>query len=376
MNILFDKIRSTRIWALFIKELHQIKRNRRLVFQLIIPPTVQLLVFGFALNPEVSELRFGVVDYSRTSQSRNLISSFTESNTFKLSSYYNSTSGLENIISSGGLDVGLVIPPDFARQIERGQTAEVQIIIDGVNSNTATIARGYASGVVNSFNQRVSMRSVASSASDGRITLLYNPGLVNSWFIVSAMLGVLLVLNGSLIASASMVREKEAGTIEQLLMTPATASEVIIAKMLPLFLLLALDIALGLTVAWLAFDAPVRGSILLLFLAGLLCVCAGIGLGTFLSTFSKTQQQAQLMGFFVNPPLALLSGAMTPIEGMPEWLQPVTYLNPVSHYAIIARGISLKAVGIEVLYLNLLALFLIAFVLIGISAWRFRKQLG
>jgi ABC-2 type transport system permease protein len=190
------------------------------------------------------------------------------------------------------------------------------------------------------------------------------------------MLGILLILNGSLVSSASMVKEKEAGTIEQLLMTPAKAGEVITAKMAPLVLLLLGDIALALLLGYVAFGVPVRGSLLLLYSAGALWVFAGIGLGTFLATFTRSQQQAQLLSFFVNPPMALLSGATTPLEAMPGWMQPLTELNPVRHFATVARGIMLKGAGVEVLNIHLLALLGFAVLLVGISAWRFRKQLG
>jgi len=178
------------------------------------------------------------------------------------------------------------------------------------------------------------------------------------------------------VSAASLVREKVIGTVEQLLMTPAESSEIIIAKVAPLFLLLGLDIGLALGVARLVFGVPVRGSLFLFFLSASLCVLCGIGLGMMIATFTRTQQQAQLMSFFTNPPLAILSGATTPIEAMPAWLQPVTVINPVKHFAIIARSIMLKGSGVDVLYGELLALAVIALVMISLSAWRFRKQLS
>ena len=208
-----------------------------------------------------------------------------------------------------------------------------------------------------------------------RVALLYNPGLQNAWFIVTGMIGLLLVLQGSLVSAASLVREKEIGTVEQLLMTPAGNTEIIVAKIAPIFLLLTADIGLALIVGRMVFGVPVRGSLGLLFFAGALCVLSGIGIGTLIATFTRSQQQAQLMGFFVNPPLALLSGATTPIEAMPEWLQPFTLLNPVRHFAVVARGVMLKGTGLEVLYPNMLALLFFAVLLVWVSAWRFRKQL-
>ena len=393
----FHRLFNLRIWSLFVKEFHQIRRNRRLVVLLIIPPTLNIVLFGLALNPTFENLQLGVVDYSRTQDSRELVSTFTEGLVFKNKGYYASTEELGQAISRGELDAGLVVPHDFADKRARHETVEVQLLVDAVNANTATIAGGYAARIIASFNQKIAMSqpprrpATDDAASAGglavvtkpagrasvtpRLTLLYNPGLKSSWFITTGMIGLLLVLQGSVVSSASLVREKEIGTIEQLLMTPAGNSEIIIAKVAPIFLLLSMDIGLALGVARIVFGVPVRGSLLLFFLSASLCVLCGIGLGMMIATFTRTQQQAQLMGFFTNPPLALLSGATTPIEAMPAWLQPITAINPVKHFAIISRGILLKGSGVEVLYPQLLALAVIAFVMVSLSAWQFRKQL-
>ncbi len=394
-----ERILNLRLWSLFIKEFHQIRRNRRLVILLIIPPTLNIILFGLALNPTFENLRLGVVDNSHTPESRELVSAFKEGLVFQTSAYYSSTDELGRAISRGDLDAGLVVPNDFAERRARRETVEVQLLVDAVNANTATIAGGYAARIIAGLNQKIAAaqppRQPPADTSNGpgvslttnvpaviranvtpRMTLLYNPGLKSAWFITTGMIGLLLVLQGSVVSSASLVREKEIGTIEQLLMTPAGSSEIIIAKVLPIFLLLALDIGLALLVARVAFGVPVRGSLLLFFLSASLCVLCGIGLGMMIATFTRTQQQAQLMGFFTNPPLAILSGATTPIEAMPVWLQPITAINPVKHFAIISRGILLKGSGVEVLYPQLIALAAIALVMVSVSAWRFRKQLG
>jgi ABC-2 type transport system permease protein len=404
-----SRILDLRLWSLFIKEFHQIRRNRRLVILLVIPPTLNIVLFGLALNPTFENLRLGVVDYSRTPESRELVSGFTEGLVFKTKAYYASTEDLGQAISRAELDAGLVVPRDFAEQRARHETAEVQLLVDAVNANSATIAGGYAARIIASLNQKIALAqprgrqptestalqpsppadlssapSISLSPNNPgmramvtpRLTLLYNPGLKSAWFITTGMIGLLLVLQGSVVSSASLVREKEIGTVEQLLMTPAESSEIIVAKVAPIFLLLAIDIGLALGVARLAFGVPVRGSLLLFFLAASLCVLCGIGLGMMIATFTRTQQQAQLMGFFTNPPLALLSGATTPIEAMPTWLQPITSVNPVKHFAIISRGILLKGSGVDVLYPQLLALAVIALVMVSVSAWQFRKQLG
>jgi len=389
---LHHRLFDLRLWSLFIKEFHQIRRNRRLVILLIIPPTLNIILFGLALNPTFENLRLGIVDYSRSAESRNLISAFDEGRVFKTEGYYASSDDLGEAISRGELDAGLVLPNDFAEKRARRETVDVQLLVDAVNANTATIAGGYAARIIASYNQKLAQASAQSNAASGaavsmttnpgarasvtpRLTLLYNPGLKSSWFITTGMIGLLLVLQGSVVSSAALVREKEVGTIEQLLMTPAGNSEIIIAKVAPIFLLLSFDIALALLVAKLAFGVPVRGSLLLFFLSASLCVLAGIGLGMMIATFTRTQQQAQLMSFFTNPPLALLSGATTPIEAMPTWLQPITEINPVKHFAIISRSILLKGSGVDVLYPQLLALAAIAFIMVAISSWQFRKQL-
>ncbi|HST23036.1 MAG TPA: ABC transporter permease [Blastocatellia bacterium] len=378
MKKIINKIRGLRIWALFLKELRHIKRDRQLIAALIVPPTVQLIIFGFSLNPVVTGLRLGVLDESRTTISREVISAFSESVSFQVADYYNSPDELSRELKAGNLDAGIIIPSDFDRQRARQETAKVQLLLDAVNSNTAGIAAGYAERIIASLNQRLTDTASQSTASGltSRVALLYNPGLKSSWFMLTGVLGILLVLNGSLVAAGAMVKEKEIGTVEQLLMTPASAGQIITAKMGPLFLLLSADVWIALGVGWLVFDVPVRGSLILIYMAGALCVLAGIGLGTFLATFSKSQQQAQLLSFFINPPIALLSGATTPIEAMPDWLQPITMVNPVRHFATIARGIMLKGADIEILYPNFLMLIGFAVLLVAISAWRFRKQLG
>ncbi len=361
-----------RFWALALKELRQIRRDRRLAMSLVVPPMLQVLLFGFALDSEVRDLRLGVVDESRTLESRELLSAITENRTFGLAGSFLTTRELEGALGSGRLDVGVVVPYDFARLRARGRPATVQVLLNAANANTAQIAQGYVEGAVASLNRRT--EATGGARVEIRPAFLYNPGLVNAWFIVTGVFGTLIILNGSLVSGATMIREKERGTVEQLLMTPASALEVIAAKMIPLFALLMGMVGLVLVVARIVFHVPFRGSVLLVLVACAGCVLTGIGIGTFLSTFARSANQTQLIGFFVNPPLAMLSGALTPIEAMPKWIQPVTYLNPIAHFAAIARSVLVKGAGLEVVYPHLLALALLASLLVGVSAWRFRRQ--
>ena len=199
------------------------------------------------MNPEVTDLRLGIVDESRTAESRELISAFAESKSFVPSGYYSSVDELTRALSGGELEAGLVVPSDFATKRMRGEVAEVQFLVDSVNSNTGSIAGGYAARVIGALNEKISLNktSVQPARASSRVSLFYNPGLQNSWFIVTGMIGMLMVMLGSLVASSSMVKEKEVGTVEQLLMTPAGSAEIILAKMAPIFLLLSVDIGLS-----------------------------------------------------------------------------------------------------------------------------------
>jgi ABC-2 type transport system permease protein len=375
MRLQVRNLLAGRFWALALKELRQIRRDRRLTISLIVPPTLQILLFGFALDSEVRGLRLGIVDESRTGESRELISALTENRTFKLTASYSTAGALGDALEAGRLDVGVVVPYDFARLRARERPATVQVLLNAANANTAQIGQGYVEGAVARLN-RESPAATRAASVEIRTAFLYNPGLVNAWFIVTGVFGTLIILNGSLVSAATMIREKERGTVEQLLMTPASALQVVTAKIVPLFVLLMGMVGLVLLVARLVFHVPFRGSLLLLLAAGACCVLTGIGLGTFISTFARSANQTQLISFFVNPPLAILSGALTPIEAMPKWVQPWTLLNPIAHFATIARSVLVKGSGLEVVYPHLLALAGLAGLLVGVSAWRFRRQLS
>jgi ABC-2 type transport system permease protein len=375
--------------ALILKEFRQILRDKRLAMSLIVPPTLQLLLFGFALNPTVSGLHLGVVDDSQSSESRELRAQMTESKSFEASGMYLSVGDLSKDIANGKLDAGLVIPYDYSRDLQRGIPVTVQVLLNGMNSNTATIAQGYTEGVIATYNLGLAGEGLHANfqqiaAPDvnhrGIVSLtpayLFNPGLEPTWFIVSGILGVLLILNGSLIAAAAIVKERETGTLEQLLMSPASTTQIIVAKLLPLFVLLCMMGMMALIVMRLVFGIPFRGDVMLVIAAAALCLLCGISIGTFIATFTKTARQAQLTLFFINPPLTSLSGAFTPVEAMPKWMQPIAQFNPIQHFGQISRGAMIKGSGITTLWPNFLALTAFTLVLVSLSIWRFRKQLS
>lgn len=378
-----------RLAALIRKEFGQIRRDRRLAMSLILPPTLQLLLLGFALSATVKDIKLGVVDDSRTPESRELIARLSQSESFRLVDYYPSVDQLGNAISRNQIDSGVVIPYHFARDLQRGQPATVQFLLNAMNANTAAIAQGYAEGVIQSYNSvlasqglHAAFRQIAAPevSRRGQVQLypdyLYNPGLEDSWFIVTGVFGLLLILNSSIVAAGAMVREREAGTIEQLLMSPASTSEIVVAKIAPLFILLFIMSIIATAVMKFAFGVPFHGKLPLVLCGAALCILSGIAIGTVNATFSKSAQQAQLLAFFINPPINATAGALNPVEAMPSWLQPVTIVNPIHHFAVIARGSMLKGSGFAELWPNFLGLFLITLVLGSLSIWRFRKQLG
>ena len=374
MRLAWRRLFGGRFWALALKELRQIRRDRRLTISLVVPPTLQILLFGFALDSDVRNLGLGVVDESRTAESRELISVLTQNPTFRLAGSYATPEALGEELGLGRLDVGVVVPYDFARLRGRGRPAAVQVLLNAANANTAQIAQGYVEGAVAFLDRELA--GARAAPVEVRAALLYNPGLVNAWFIVTGVFGTLIILNGSLVSAATMIREKERGTVEQLLMTPASAMELITAKLVPLFALLMTMVLLVIAVGRLVFGVPFRGSPVLLLAACAGCVVTGIGLGTFVSTFARSANQTQLISFFINPPLAMLSGGLTPIEAMPHWVQPLTLLNPIAHFSIIARAVLIKGAGLGIVYPNLLALIALSGLFVGVSAWRFRRQLS
>jgi ABC-2 type transport system permease protein len=384
------RARIRRYYALLLKEVQQLKRNRGLVIQLMLPPTIVLVIFGYALNPKVRHLRLGVVDQSFTVESRNFIDSLSQNVDFDVKRVFGRTQDAEDALKSLDLDVFLVVPTNFARDLNRGQTVPVQVVIDAVDANTAQIAQGYLEMALQNYNSemvpapdvgvRHELTLVSAShpagppgAPEVQSAYIYNPGLVTSWYYVTGVMSIIMFINASLVASALAVKEKETGTIEQLLMTPAQTGEMLMAKTSPVFALMMVVLFLALIVGILVFGLPTRGSLWLFTAAGALSALAGTGIGVMIATVSHSQQQAQLLTFFVNPPLTLLSGATSPIENMPEFFQKLAYFDPLRYMVTIVRGVTLKTAPWSALWPNLLALTVFSIVLFGISAWRFRK---
>jgi ABC-2 type transport system permease protein len=375
---IFLRLLESRFWALMLKEIRQIFSSKQLIFLLIFPPTIQLLIFGSALSPDVDRLKLGLLDYANSQESQELVAAFTENRLFQVKSAPSTPEILNNQVRTGDIDVGLVIPLKFNQDLASETTAEVQVIIDGVDANTAGIAQGYINQIVQQHSQKLRCQKVNCPPTlvQPQVRFLYNPGLISSWFFVPGVIGIVLTLTGSLVSSVTLIREKDVGTLEQLLMTPAAEWEILLAKIAPLFILLMGDVLLASGLARLVFNLPFRGNFgLFLLLSGLyLFVC--IGLGILLATLSRTQQQVILTSFFFNVPIIQLSGAIAPIESMPDIFRFLSFFDPLRHYVAINRSLILKGVGLGEIWQDVISLLIFAALLLTISIKRFRSQLN
>ncbi|MBE8966693.1 ABC transporter permease [Nostocales cyanobacterium LEGE 12452] len=371
---LLKLILNNRFLSLIIKEINQLLRDKPLIIFLLLPPTVQLLVYGFALNPDVNNLKLGVIDYSQTYESREFVSALTENGIFYVEKYLLDSKVLGEYVEEGKVTSGLVIPPDFKRKLSENKIAEVQFLVDGVDANTAGIINSYINQIVEQYNRQLEPNQDQFLVQPQTV-LLYNPGLISSWFFVPAMIGVILTIISSIVSAGTVVREKDTGTLEQLILTPAATWEILLAKIIPLFFLLNCDVLLALSVARLVFNVPFRGNLFLFLLLSGIYIFVGISIGIMLATISRSQQQAFLLSFFVIFPFILLSGAFSPIENAPSFFQNLSLINPLYHYVVIVRGIMLKGVGLEVLWPHAIFILLFATGMLLISINRFRSQL-
>jgi ABC-2 type transport system permease protein len=373
MNIL-KRFLNNCFSALTIKEIKQFLQDKSLIKFVIISPIINLLIYGFALNPDVQHLKLGIIDYAQTYQSRELISALTENDIFIPEIYSFSDRELGERVREGKLTAGLVIPPDFAKQLTEDETAEVQVAIDGVDANTAGIAKGYINQIIQQYNQQL-IKEQNSTLIEPQTIFFYNPGLISSWFFVPGAMGLICTLVSSLVSAGTVIREKDTGTLEQLLMTPARVWEILLAKIVPLFIFLLGSITVTLLIARIIFNLPFRGNLLLFYLLSALYIFVGIGIGMMLATITRTQTQAFLTSFFVNLPLIQLSGAIAPVESMPDFMRALSIFDPLTHYIAIVRGIMLRGVGLEILWQNAIALLGFAIVILSISINQFRRQL-
>jgi len=373
-----------RIWRMIIKEFLQLRRDKHARFILVVPPILQMLIYGYAATFEVNRVEIAVIDFDHSQESRDLLSRFTFTGRFEVAKILSNEDELKSLIGRSDIPMALKIEPGFAELLLKGQTAHLQVIVDGTNSNTALIAVGYVNQIANQFAQdyalnRLNQVMPAMAVSVPQIDLeqrpWYNPDLNSQWFFVPGVIGsITLILVVNLTAFA-IVREREIGTLEQVMVTPIRPFELILGKTIPFFIVGLADVVLVAVVGTLWFQVPFRGNLLVLLLGVVLFLLSTLGVGLLISTLSSTQQQAFASGFFFVNPAFILSGFAFPITSMPKAMQMITYLDPLRYFLIILRGTFLKGVGFDVLWPQMLALAILTSVLLLVSVARFRKSI-
>ena len=357
-------------------QLFRDKKNRPL---LIIAPLVQLIVFGYVVTTDVRDIRVGFLDQSKTRESRMLIDALNANTTFRIINYSQDPRDLEELLVNRKIDLAVKVGPEFSSRIRKGQTADIQIIADGSMSNMASVRIAYATLVINGFNQRLIKelypQKIVYGKVDARIRTWYNPNLYSHNFYVPGIVAFLIMLTTLLFTSMAVIKEREAGTMEQLIVTPIQPSELILGKTIP-YVIIALAQMTGVSIfAIFWFTIPFNGSVPLIFIGALLFIMSTLGLGLFISTISTTQQQAMMTTFFFILPLFMFSGFVFPIENMPAVIQWLTYLNPLRYFLVIIRGIFLKGVGLTILWPQFIALMVLGAIVFAGSIARFQKRL-
>ena len=373
-----------RLKQMLIKEFIQVFRDKRTRFVLIAPPIIQMLVFGYAATFEIHHVPTVVLDLDQSQESRELISRFTSSPYFDVQRQLTDYRQLGDLIDQGKATVGLEINAGFAQNLRKGQAAPLQVIVDATNSNTALIASGYITQIALGFAQdyqkdriyRISpqmLEEIPSVQLEPRPW--YNPDLRSRWFFVPGVIGSLTLVLVVVLTAFAVVREREIGTLEQIMVTPIRPAEFILGKTLPFFLIGLFDVSLIGTVGTLWFQVPFRGQILVLFAGAVLFLLCMLGVGLLISTVSSTQQQAMVTAFFFIMPAITFSGFGFPISTMPQWLQYLTYLSPLRYFLVVLRGTYLKGVGMEILWPQMAAMAALGISLLTIAVLRFHKAL-
>ena len=381
---MFGGIVFARIGAIVVKEFIELKRDRWAWFRLVVPTLLQMLVFGYAATYEVYHVSTVVLDLDHSQESRELLARFTGSTRFDPVKVADARREVSRTIDRSEATVALVVNAGFAELLRKGQGAPLQVIVDGTNSNTALIALGYvniiAGGFARDYGVDLAQRTAGvSGANPVAVTIeqrpWFNPNLNAQWFFVPGLIGTLTMIIIVNLTAFAIVREREVGTLEQIMVSPIRPAELIFGKTVPFFVIGLGEVALIVTVAVLWFQVPFNGNPLILLLGSSLFLFAMLALGLLISTVCSTQQQAFSMNFFVLNPFFILSGFSFPIASMPKVLQWFTVVNPLRYYLVVIRGTFLKGVGIGDIWPELAAMAAIAFVLLATSILQFRKSL-
>ena len=374
--MIFERLRH-----MIRKEFIQVFRNSKMRAIVLVMPLVQSMVFGYAVTTDVRQVETAVYDQAQTPESRDLIDRFAHSGYFLIKTRIYSDRQIDELIDAGKVAAIIRIPPDFSGKIAAGTTAAVQIIVDGTDSNTAGVVLNYAGNIVRSnalelLQKRVGIPGRETVGVNLQTRAWFNANLTSRNFYVPGVIAVIVMLVTLLLTSMSVVREKEMGTMEQIVVTPITPLDFILGKTMPSIILGFINMIFVTLISVFWFDIPVRGSIITLFVANGFYLMTTIGIGLIISTLSETQQQAMMSTFFFYLPAVLLSGFMFPIANMPEVVQAITYLNPLRYFLIIIRGIFLKGVGVAILWPQIMALLLLGILVLTLVVKKFRKNLA
>jgi ABC-2 type transport system permease protein len=375
---MFQKVRF-----LFVKELIQTLRDKQMRITLIVPPILQLIVFGYAANMDVKHIRTAIRDLDQSVESRDLVERFRSSKYFDIVSFPDTPKEVKDLINQGAVTVSIEIPTDFSRKLKKGDTATVQIILDGSESNTALIALGYANQILSEFStqvlvkrlNRAGMIGFEEAGVDLRNRTWFNPNFESRLFYVPGVIASIAFLIPIILTAQAIVREREIGTLEQIMVTPIRSWELMLGKTLPFALFGLFDVIMIAAIGIFWFEVPLRGNPLVLLLGAALFLMSSVAIGLFISTICSTQQQAQISTFFFAMPAFTLSGFAFPIENMPEWIQYLTYANPLRYFLVIIRGVFLKGNGLDILWPQMLALGILGTFMIVLSSLRFQKRL-
>jgi ABC-2 type transport system permease protein len=373
-----------RLKQMLIKEFIQVFRDKRTRFILIGPPIIQMMVFGYAATYEIHHVPTVVLDYDHSQESRELVSRFTSSPYFDVQQQLTDSRQLDDLIEAGKATVGLEIDAGFALKLRSGQTAPLQVIVDATNSNTALIASGYISQIALGFAQEYQRDRIYRIAPQLMEVMpsvelaprpWYNPDLRSRWFFVPGIIGSLTVVLVVTLTAFAVVREREIGTLEQIMVTPIRPVEFILGKTLPFFLIGVFDVTLIAVVGSLWFQVPFRGHVAVLALGAVLFLLCMLGVGLLISTVSATQQQAMVTAFFIIMPTITFSGFGFPISTMPHWMQVMSYAIPLRYFLIVIRGTYLKGVGMGILWPQMAAMAGLGVALLTAAILRFHKAL-
>ncbi len=379
-----------RLKSMLVKEFIQAFRDPRMRILLFVPPILQLIVFGYAANTDIRNISLAVYDLDRTPASREMVDRFSSSGYFRISRIATDLRQIRRWIDAGKVSAALQINPGFSREVGQSQGSTIQVIVDGTDSNTASVIMGYAQGIVAQYSRELLQARLNKIPNlpvalkrpllqrggiELRSRAFFNPNLESRNFYVPGIIALLIMLVTLLLTCMSIVREREIGTMEQLIVSPIRPLELILGKTIPFALIGYIDVALVTVVGVSLFEVPIRGSFLLLLAATTLYLLSSLGIGLFISTISRTQQQAMMTMFFFFMPAILLSGFIFPIANMPGVVQVLTYANPLRYFLIIIRGIFLKGIGLNILWPQMVGLAILGGVLFTFSSLRFRKRL-